>query len=352
MDPFNSFEEISETNNIASTSLTVNALTDPNLSVSYQDILITPSPANERGNANISALVKNDGFSQTSNIVVNFFKGVLGQDGILLGSQTIPSLNPGGNTGVSIDWNNIMESGERIIFVQVDPDNQIKEIREDDNSAFTTLKILSLPDFAISTNSIAFNPPAPKEGDTVTINVSVQNKGEQGTQNITVRASEGAMVIGSQIVPYISGNSRVVASITYNTTGKSGSHQITVVVDPENTIVEQSEDNNQALRTLGVQNADLWLTEPYISPNGDGIKDSTQFFFTLNNPQTVKVTVVNEKGETVRTFTGSEFENTNAGDITWDGKNDNGIVVPDGDYKIKVLDPNNINISSLLGNGR
>lgn len=348
VDPFNSFDEISKTNNKASTSLTVNALTDPNLSVVYQDIVIMPSPGNERGNANISALIKNDGYSQASSIVVNFYKGVPGQDGILLGSQTIPSLSPGGNIRVAIDWNYIMESGERLIYVQIDPDNLIKEIRKDDNSAFTTLKILSLPDFAISTNSIAFNPPAPKDGDTVAINVTVQNQGEQGASNVLVRASEGATVIGSQVIPSISGNSQAVATISYNTTGKSGSHQITVVVDPDNTVLEQGKGNNQASRTLGVQNANLWLTEPYISPNGDGVKDSTQFFFRHDNSQTVKIAVVNEKGEAVRTFSGGGLQNTSAGNITWDGKNDNGVVVADGDYQIKILGSNNNNLGSLL----
>jgi hypothetical protein len=348
VDPFNLFEELLETNNEAFTYLTVTASTNPNLTISYQDLVFTPTPGLERGNTNISTLIKNDGFSQTSNIVVNFYKGVPGQDGVLLGSQTIPSLNAGESSRVSIDWTNIMESGEKIIYVQVDPLNQINEVREDDNSAFTTLQILSLPDFVISTNSITFDPSAPKDGDMVTINVTVQNKGEQGTQNVLVRASEGATVIGSQVIPSIAGNSQAMASFAYNTTGKTGPHQITVVVDPDNTIIEQSESNNQGLKTFGVQNANLWLTEPYISPNGDGIKDSTQFFFRLNNPQTVVIAVVNEKGETVKLFSGSEFENTSGGNVTWDGKNDNGVVVADGDYQIQVLDPNNNNMGSLL----
>ena len=85
---------------------------------------------------------------------------------------------------VSIDWTNITESGERIIYIKVDPDNQIKEIREDDNDAFTTIKILSLPDFSISTNSIVFTPPAPRDGDTVSINVTVKNNGEQSVSDV------------------------------------------------------------------------------------------------------------------------------------------------------------------------
>ncbi len=348
VDPFNLFTEISEDDNRAFTYLTVKASTDPNLTVSYKDIVITPSPANERGNVNISALVKNEGFSPAANIKVNFYKGTPGVDGVLLGTQTIQSLSAGESIKVSINWTNIMESGERIIYIKVDLENKIKEIREDDNDAFTTLKILSLPDLAISTNSIVFTPPTPKDGDIVSIQVTVQNKGEQDASDVIIRTIEGNTVIGSQGIPLIKGNSQANTSFTYDTTGKNGAHQITVIVDPDNTITEQSEDNNSASRTFGVQDANLWLTEQYISPNGDGVKDSTQFFFRLNTQQTVKIIVVNKKGETVRTFTGAEFENTTSGNVTWDGLNDNGMVVDDGQYQIKVVDVINNILGSLV----
>ncbi|MEM7828181.1 MAG: CARDB domain-containing protein, partial [Candidatus Aenigmatarchaeota archaeon] len=348
VDPFNSYPELSEDNNRAFIYLTVKGSTEPNLTVSYKDMTITPNPANERGSVNISAIIKNEGFSVANNITVNFYKGVPRVDGVLLGSQTIPSLNPGESSKVSIDWTDIMDSGERIIYVEVDPADQIKEISEDDNDTFDILKILSLPDLAVLTNSIVFSPPAPKDGDTVSIDVTVKNLGEQGVSNLLVNAYEGDTLIGTQVIPSISGNSQANISFTYNTAGKSGAHQITVIVDPDNAIIEQSEDNNTASRTLGVQDANLWLTEPYISPNGDGIKDSTQFFFRLDVPQTVKVIVVNEKGETVRTFSGAEFENITGGTITWDGLSDDGIVVDDGQYQIKVVDLNITIIGSLL----
>jgi subtilase family serine protease len=329
VDPFDSYDELSETNNKAFAYITVRGSTDPNLTVSYEDIAITPSPANERGNTNISALVKNEGFSAATSVKVNFHKGTPGVDGVLLGSKIIPSLNAGESRSVSIDWLNIMESGERIIYVQVDPENQITEIKEDDNSAFVTFKILSLPDLTLSTNSITFNPSAPKDGDTVAVTVTVQNKGEQNALNVTVRAHEISATIGTQVIPSIAGNSQGVATISYNTTGKSGPHQITAIVDPDNTISEQSEDNNRASRSFGVQDANLWLTEKYISPNGDGVKDSTQFFFRLNTPQTVKIAVVDDKAEMVRTFGEADFENTTGGNITWDGFNDKGMVMSD-----------------------
>lgn len=347
-DPFDTFTELSEANNRATTSLTVNGSTDPNLAISYKDIVITPSPANDRGNAIISAVVKNNGFSAASNIAVSFYKGVPGADGILIGTRTILSLGPGESAAASVDWLNIQGSGERIIYVQVDPAHQITEVSEDDNDAFVTLAIRSLPDLAVSSNALVLTPATPKEGDSVSINVTVQNRGEQGAANVLLRMSEGGTVIGSQIISSIAGNSQAAVPFTYATAGKKGSHQITVVVDPDSAIMEQSKENNSASRSFGVQDANLWLTERYISPNGDGIKDNTQFSFRLDVAQTVQIVLIDEKGAAVRTFSGIDFENTTGGMITWDGLNDEGTVVDDGDYQIQVVDTNGRTLGSLL----
>ena len=347
VDPLNTYQETSEENNRAVSMLSINGSTDPNLTISYQDISMSADPAKQGGDTNISALIRNEGFSTASDIQVNFYRGTPAA-GLLIGGRVIPSLDAGESVNVSAAWTGIMESGETIIYVKIDPDNRIKEIREDDNDAFTTLKILSLPDLTVTTNSIDFTPPAPKEGDVVSVQVIVQNRGEQDASNITVNAYEGATLITAQTFPVLPGNSQALTSFTYDTTGKTGAHRITVVVDPDHAIAEQSDENNQSTRTFGVQDANLWLTEQYISPDGDGVKDSAEFFFRLAAPQTVKIVVVNGKGETVRTFTGGEYENTSSGNIIWNGLNDEGMVVDDGQYQIKLIDLNNNILGSLL----
>ncbi len=350
VDPFDLISELSEENNQAVSFLTVSAvdLTNPNLTVNYQNLEINPAPAYEGASADISVLVKNEGFSAAYNIPVTFYRGVPGEGGALLGTYTIISLNAGESSAVSFNWTNIMGSGEVIIYVQVDPDNLISEIRKNDNTAFTTLDIHSLPDLSVSTNSIVFNPSAPKDGDAVSIEVTVQNTGDQDISDVLINAFEGNATIGSQIVSLIPGNSQVAVLFTYDTSEKTGAHEITVTVDPDNTIMEQSDDNNTASRFIGVQDSNLWLTEQYISPNGDVVKDSTQFFFRLDRRQSVKIIVVNKKGETVKTFSGGGLENITGGNITWKGLNDNGMVVDDGDYQIQIVDVSNNLLGGLL----
>ncbi len=338
VDPFNNFVELSKANNKAAAPITVNADNRANLTSSYKDIIMSPSPANQGGDASISALVKNEGSTSASNVLVNFYEGVPGVDGVLLGSQIVPIINPGDSIRSGITWTNIKASGEKILYVKVDPDNQISEISKDDNDAFTTVNILSLPDLVISTNSIVFSPGAPKEGDNVAVSVTVQDSGEQAASNVAVQFSEGGTILDTKTIPLIAGNSTSAVSTTYDTTGKTGAHEITVSVDPGNAVAEQNKNNNTASRSFGVQNANLWVTEPYISPSGDGIKDSTQFFFRFDVPRTVTISAVNVKGVSVRTFSGPELANISSGSITWDGLNDKGMVVPDGNYNLRLID--------------
>jgi subtilase family serine protease/fibronectin type 3 domain-containing protein len=337
VDPQNTFTELSESNNRTTLPLTVTGATLPNLSVSHKDMVVTPNPAMERGATNISIQVKNNGFSPAENVKVNFYNGVPGSGGVLIGSETIPVLAAGQSRQVSVTWGPITESGTRILFISVDPDNTVAEIAEDDNSAFTELEIKSLPDLTISTNSIALNPSAPKEGDTLAINVTVQNSGSQDALNVPVLVKEGSTLIGTQVIARIAGHGQASASLPYSTIGKNGTHELQVSVDAENVITELSEDNNTATKTFSVQNANLWVSEQYISPNGDGVKDTTDFFFRLAASTKVQVQVVNRKGNKVRTFTGGELDNTAGMTVTWDGKGDSGTVVNDGEYQMKVV---------------
>ena len=346
-DPFNNFTEISETNNKVSVSMTVNQviLTDPNITISYRDMTITPSTANQGGNAAISAVVKNEGFSAANNITVNFYRGVAGPNGLLLGSRTISSLGVNESTTVSMDWTNIQETGEKIIYVEADYAGQ--EIQKDDNAAFLTLNVLSYPDLVLTTDSISVMPALPREGDPTTIYVKVRNQGDQSVSNVPVVLSDDNTEIGTQSIASLSGNNHAILTFTYDTNGKIGMHTLTAVVDKANEFIEQSESNNSATRTFGVNDASQWVTEEYFSPNGDGVKDTTEVFFRLATAETVSINIVNEKGETVRAFSGAEFANTTGGSIIWDGLNDSGRVVDDGRYQVAVKGSNGAQLKSV-----
>ncbi|HAK59550.1 MAG TPA: hypothetical protein DCO77_04095, partial [Nitrospiraceae bacterium] len=343
--------ELSEDNNSATAALTVNipVITNPNLEVSHNDLVITPNPVDEPASVSIALPVKNSGFSTPpENIQVNFYNGDPAQGGALLGGRTIQPLNQGESATVTFAWTDIQGSGDRLVYVKVDPDNVIPEVTEEDNSTFGTFHIRSLPDLVVSEHTISINPPAPSEEEDAVITVSIENAGEQTADDVLVTVFEGSTEIGSRTIASISGGSVAIASFTYPTSGKAGAHQITVSADPNGTVTEQHEDNNTVSKTFGVQNADLWLTEKYISPNGDGVQDSTQLFFRLDAPTTAVVHILNEQGDTVRILSSTGAVNTTGGSVIWDGLDNEGRVVGDGQYQATIVDGNGNAVHRVL----
>jgi flagellar hook assembly protein FlgD len=89
------------------------------------------------------------------------------------------------------------------------------------------------------------------------------------------------------------------------------------------------------IRLLWIRNAAV--SESYISPNGDNIKDAAVISATASYPVNWTVTISNSAGTPVRAFTGTGDALTQ----TWDGKNTIGEVVTDGvyTYLISARDP-------------
>ena len=82
-----------------------------------------------------------------------------------------------------------------------------------------------------------------------------------------------------------------------------------------------------------------FATKPaHFSPNGDGYRDSTQIGFDLSEPASVTFMVVDSEGNEVRRLAS---DRRLAGDAkhrwTWDGRSDDGAVVPDGTYRMRVV---------------
>jgi hypothetical protein len=75
-----------------------------------------------------------------------------------------------------------------------------------------------------------------------------------------------------------------------------------------------------------------------ISPNGDHFRDVSVVGFDLSEPAEVTFTIVDSEGKDVRTIVDDKRL---AGDahhrFRWDGRNDDGVRVPDGVYRMRVV---------------
>ena len=112
----------------------------------------------------------------------------------------------------------------------------------------------SPPDLSIVPLAISFSDNLPENGDTVEINVRVNNTGGRTVENALIRLLDGpertGTVIGEDTIMVPSSS---FGMAEFEWVANPGIHAITAIADPENEIAESDEDNNEAERPLTVR---------------------------------------------------------------------------------------------------
>ena len=130
-----------------------------------------------------------------------------------------------------------------------------------------------------------------------------------------------------------------------------GTYTITVVASDDNSNTATSEPFTAVVDNVPPQIIIPAITEAnkIFSPDGDGLRDEISFRINTSNENTWEVRVLNTSEQVVRTL---KFENQALNQIVWDGKDDQGNIVPDGVYAITVssTDPSGNTSSQLIPN--
>jgi hypothetical protein len=75
-----------------------------------------------------------------------------------------------------------------------------------------------------------------------------------------------------------------------------------------------------------------------ISPNGDGVRDRSRIGFDLSEPAEVSFSIIDADGNEVRELVDDRLlEGDTHQRFAWDGRDDDGDVVPDGTYRMRVV---------------
>ncbi|MDX1430942.1 MAG: CARDB domain-containing protein [Gammaproteobacteria bacterium] len=342
IDPDDLLPELDELNNTASLAFDAGLASGPNLVISFDEFSQSPNPALEGQPLELSATIRNTGTTDATGVEVAFFDGDPDTGGTQIGARAvIPLLAAGAASAVEVTWGRVPGAGEKLLFVVADPDGVVAEFSEDDNRTFAVLTVLGLPDLAVSTAALTLDPPFPARDAPFSLTVAVTNLGTQPAADVVVRVFEGEPGAGGQAIGGdqrldLAGGATAGAAFTLALDGMPLLETLVVVVDPEDAIEERSELNNSARLSLAVQDGDFFVSERFISPNGDGVRDVTRFFFRLDAPSDVVVAVVDEHGDTVRGIDTGASGGEASGDVIWDGLDDLGRVVNDGRYRIQA----------------
>jgi subtilase family serine protease/flagellar hook assembly protein FlgD/fibronectin type 3 domain-containing protein len=362
-DPGNVLGEVDENNNEAAATVDVLASAEPNLVVRSTGIALAPETPLEGSPLRVSALVRNLGSVDAGPFAVTFFAGDPGAGGLPLGSASLPGIAASSEVTAEVEWTDVTLRGQQLFYVVVDSGSAVPEFDETDNVAFKVSRITGLPDLLASSAQVRLDPAFARAGDPVAIEASFTNAGEQDARSFDAAIRLDDPVAGD-VLESVSGvdlppGETFTLHASWDTTGLAGDHALFLVLDVSGAVREQREDNNVVRSPASVQDADLFVSPLYFSPNGDGVQDEAAFFFRAPSASTVSVSIVDSDQIPTRELLSGAGPN---GSAVWDGRNDASVLVADGEYffvlssdageiarRRVVLDTNRSSLAEALG---
>ena len=341
IDANNQLTETREDNNSATLDFNVGALTQADLTFVVNSLAFVPTPAQQGQALTASLLVRNLSSVATGSFRVSVYAADPRGGVPPIGSTVVSNVDGSADQLVTIVMPDFeVPAGDHTLYAFIDSDNAIAEIDETNNVVIAPLHVVGLPDIGVSVADMVLTPALPVPGQPVQAQVTVRNFGGQDAHNVAVRLLEGdaggAAVGTDQVVSTLAAGASTV--LTWNWTLSPDAHAVTVVADPGNTVHETNEDNNAATLPFDVQDGNFFANQRYISPNGDGVQDETAIVFALTHAGAAELDIVNGVQYTVRHFGNVALSDTLRGQVIWEGRDDHGRIVPDGDYHLVAID--------------
>jgi subtilase family serine protease len=273
VDPLDAIAESDESDNEAITVLTVAPPPAPNLVVDEDNIRFSPLTPSDGQVVTITVTVLNDGQRNANRVEVQLYDNTNGTPVPIGDIQIIGGISAGSSGMAQVPYDTTGKEGERTIQVVVDPANLIAETNEEDNQAEATLTVgppsddpSVVPNLVMTSSSVVFTPTQPAPGDVVTLTIRVRNDGAVDASGVVVRVmdvTETPEQVGDDVtIPSIPAGETMTATLSYDTTDKTGSRSLTVSADPDNTITESNENDNTATVTIPLGNGETPPGEP------------------------------------------------------------------------------------------
>jgi len=263
-------------------------------------------PYGDTGVVRIELEVRNQGNTASAASQVRFWDGVPDQGGVLLGTAALPVVPSrySGTATARLDWS-VAASGQHQITLQIDPTNQVRESREDNNLLTVTLDFGAVNLTAGAANWGLEHGPL-RAGEATQIRLSpitiMVSQPSPPTAGLTItpppyRATwydgdpaAGGQVIASQVMPAPSqfGACQAVPAQTWSPV-ITGKRSLWLVVELDNGAPETTLNDNRATAPVPAT-TDLWLIQarqegvPLVEP---GVQADVQLSFQVANAGTL-----------------------------------------------------------------
>ena len=194
----------------------------PDLAVA--SFAIDPSPVEPGEEVKIHFRIENVGTGPAERITVHVSAGSDPEKNTIH-EQYIARISAGSWTSIDVSW--VVEYGIETLFVEIDPLQEIQELREDNNSTRHELEIVFTKDITIT--RIYFSEEL-EAGALITITADLQCEGEISSP-FEVEFWDGKPENGLKIATETISNLSREISVEVPWTPESGDHEICVVVD-------------------------------------------------------------------------------------------------------------------------
>ncbi|MCU0798810.1 MAG: hypothetical protein MUC62_03980 [Candidatus Thermoplasmatota archaeon] len=284
--------EQNETNNMAEFPVSVDTPPDLTFTQAYG---ATPRTVTDGKNVTFWATVKNVGRTIARNAEVQFS---IDSEVNMIATKVI-TLLPDQSMNVSTTW---MAEGLGLhdLLIDVDPKDRILEPRETNNQVTTEFRVISKPDIFMEVTDLRQLTDGSLEiGRPARFNVTIRNGGETEARNVFIRFYDGDPESGGKIVQW----SDSQPSASFNLIGpgkvryteltwvptKGGMHDLFIILDLSNYVLESNEDNNKVSWPLYVLTLpDISLTDVSIrqgpfSVSSAGVGSQVTINITIEN---------------------------------------------------------------------
>jgi len=154
---------------------------------------------------------------------------------------------PAGKTA-ELTFVSILSTGSHTADITVDSNNDVVELNEDNNESNLTFSTIA-PDLVVRT--ITWAPLDAKIGDTITITAKVENQGSAKAIKPRLALSVDGVAAGYADIPEVDIDS--VATINFSWTAIAGQHEISVLANSDNTVLESNVSNNAKSRSISFE---------------------------------------------------------------------------------------------------
>ncbi len=284
-DPDNLISETSKADNKASARLWI--ATAPDLAVFSEDLKPSTNVPASGAAFTLNYSIRNLGESATAGFDIALYDGQ--PTGTPLQTAHISGLAGlavrAGVLGVTLTTN-----GNHTLYLVADPGNLITESTKTNNTGTITVNVGGAQmqaDLAVISADITLAPARPTPGQTVQISAKIRNQGSENAFGFSLEFYDGAPEAGGVLIAKqdLSLAAGADQTLTANWTAIIGIHDLYVVLDRANRIIETNEQNNRASVRVMADMVDIQVSANDLSftPSRPVRGDSTVFTIAIRN---------------------------------------------------------------------